>query len=152
MKRKNLLDYLTLLFGILGLGAMIYLISSFSLNIISKNSCDIISSVINCSKVVTSNYSTLFGIEWYYYGIIFFALIIVLSLIGLFNRKERNRKYAAIGIFGLSVFGAAVACYLIYVELFLVHHICIGCTTGHIAIFSILIISIIRFAKYKNIF
>jgi uncharacterized membrane protein len=150
MKNRKALDYLTILFGFLGLGAMLYLLLSFTLNLISKNSCDIISSVINCSKVVTSNYSTLFGIDWYYYGIGFFSIIIILSVMRLFNKKEKQNKLFAEFILALSIFGAGVACYLIYIELFLVHHICILCTTGHIAIFSLLIISVLRFTKFKD--
>lgn len=150
MENRKLLDYLTILFGALGLGAMFYLLSSFTLNLVSKNSCDIISSVINCSKVVTSNYSTLFGIDWYYYGIGFFSVIIILSVIRLINKKKKSNKLLAETIFGLEIFGSGIACYLIYVEIFLVHHICILCTTGHIAIFSLLIISILRFTKFKN--
>ncbi len=150
MKNKRLLDYLTLFFGLLGLGAMIYLLFTFSLDIIAKNSCDIISPIVSCSKVATSSYSTLFGISWYYYGIAFFSIVIALSLIKLRGKTKKIKKLASIGILGLSVFGAIVAVYLIYTEIFLIHYICILCTTGHIAIFSLLILSILRFTKYKK--
>ena len=151
MRNSKPLDYITIFFGLLGLGAMLYLLLSFTFNLIAQNSCDIISSVINCSKVVTSNYSTLFGIDWYYYGIGFFSIILILSILRLVNKNEkRNRRFAQ-AVFGLSIFGAGIACYLIYVEIFLVHHICILCTTGHIAIFGLLITSILRFTKFKRL-
>ncbi len=150
MRNRKTLDYVTIFFSLLGLAAMLYLLLSFTLNLISKNSCDIISSVVNCSKVVTSNYSTLFGIDWYYYGIGFFSLILLLSVLRLFNKKEKLNKRFAQAIFALSIFGAGIACYLIYVEIFLVHHICILCTTGHIAIFGLLITSIFRFTRFKD--
>ncbi|MCL4362647.1 MAG: vitamin K epoxide reductase family protein [Candidatus Parvarchaeota archaeon] len=150
MRNRKTLDYVTIFFSLLGLAAMLYLLLSFTLNLISKNSCDIISSVVNCSKVVTSNYSTLFGIDWYYYGIGFFSLILLLSVLRLFNKKEKLNKRFAQAIFALSIFGAGIACYLIYVEIFLVHHICILCTTGHIAIFGLLITSIFRFTIFKD--
>ncbi|MCL4396784.1 vitamin K epoxide reductase family protein [Candidatus Parvarchaeota archaeon] len=150
MRNRKTLDYLTIFFSLLGLGAMLYLLLSFTLNLISKNSCDIISSVVNCSKVVTSSYSTLFGIDWYYYGIGFFSVVLILSVLRLVNKKEKlNRRFAQ-AIFGLSIFGAGIACYLIYVEIFLVHHICILCTTGHVAIFGLLITSIFRFTRFKD--
>ena len=150
MNNKKILDYLTLFFGLLGIGAMIYLLFSFTFNLINQNSCDVLNPVINCSKVVTSNHSTFLGIDWYYYGIGFFGLIIVLSLIRIFGKKEKPKRLSAFSILGLSIFGAGIACYLIYVELFLVHHICILCTTGHIAIFGLLITSILRFTRFKN--
>ncbi|MCL4398478.1 MAG: vitamin K epoxide reductase family protein [Candidatus Parvarchaeota archaeon] len=150
MINRKIPDYLTLFFSLLGLAAMLYLLLSFTLNLISKNSCDIISSVINCSKVVTSSYSTLFGIDWYYYGIAFFSLIAILSIIKLSNKKEKRNRLFAEAIFALSIFGSGIAGYLIYVEIALVHHICILCTTGHLAIFGLLIISILRFTKFKN--
>lgn len=149
MKNRKTLDYIIIFFSLLGLAAMIYLLLTFTFNLISHNSCDIISSVISCSKVVTSNYSTLFGIYWYYYGIGFFSIILILSVLRLFNKNKKQNKIFAQTIFGLSIFGAGVACYLIYVEIFLVHHICILCTTGHIAIFGLLITSILRFTKFK---
>lgn len=150
MRNRKTLDYITIFFSLLGLAAMLYLLLSFTLNLISKNSCDIISSVVNCSKVVTSNYSTLFGIDWYYYGIGFFSLILLLSVLRLLNKNKKQNKIFAQTIFALSIFGAGIACYLIYVEIFLVHHICILCTTGHIAIFGMLITSIFRFTKFKD--
>ncbi|MGC8533724.1 MAG: vitamin K epoxide reductase family protein [Candidatus Parvarchaeum sp.] len=150
MRNRKALDYITISFSLLGLAAMLYLLLSFTLNLISKNSCDIISSVVNCSKVVTSNYSTLFGIDWYYYGIGFFSVILLFSVLRLFNKKEKLNKRFAQVIFALSIFGTGIACYLIYVEIFLVHHICILCTTGHIAIFGLLITSIFRFTKFKD--
>ena len=150
MRNQKILDYITVFFGFLGLGAMLYLFLSFTLNVISKNSCDIISSVINCSKVVTSNYSTLFGVDWYYYGIAFFSVIIVLSVFRLIDKKEKRKKMFTTVILIMSTFGAGIACYLIYVELFLVHHICILCTTGHIAIFSLLLLSVLRATKFKD--
>ena len=150
MRNRKTLDYITIFFSLLGIAAMLYLLLSFTLNIIAQNSCDIISSVINCSKVVTSNYSTLFGIDWYYYGIGFFSIILILSVLRLFNKNKKQNKRFAQAIFGLSIFGAGIACYLIYVEIFLVHHICILCTTGHVAIFGLLITSILRFTKFKH--
>jgi uncharacterized membrane protein len=150
MRNRKTLDYVTIFLSLLGLAAMLYLFLSFSINLISKNSCDILSSVVNCSKVVTSSYSTLFGIDWYYYGMGFFSLTLVLSVLRLFNKKENWNKRAAQAIFGLSIFGAGIASYLIYVEIFLVHHICILCTTGHITIFGLLITSIFRFTKFKD--
>ena len=149
MISRKTLDYITIFFSLVGLAAMLYLLLSFTLNFIPQNSCDIISSEINCSKVVTSNYSTLFGIAWYYYGIGFFSIVIILSILRLFDKNEKQNKIFAQTIFGLSIFGAGIACYLIYVEIFLVHHICILCTTGHIAIFGLLITSILRFTKFK---
>ena len=40
MKNKNLLDYITVFFGLLGLGAMLYLLLSFTFSLISKNRID----------------------------------------------------------------------------------------------------------------
>ncbi len=95
MISRKTLDYITIFFSLVGLAAMLYLLLSFTLNFIPQNSCDIISSEINCSKVVTSNYSTLFGIDWYYYGIGFFSIVIILSILRLFDKNEKQNKIFA---------------------------------------------------------
>ena len=150
MKNEDTPNYLIIFLGSVGLFAMLYLLLSFTLNLIPSNSCDFLNPAINCSAVVTSGYSHVFGIDWYYYGIAFFSAILVLSVLGIADKKDRNRGTFSSAVLVLSVFGSFISLYLIYVELFLVHHICILCTTGHAAIFSILAVCMIRSSRLSR--
>jgi len=139
MKRGNLLNYLFILFGVLGLGAMIYSYLAFGINVVSKNSCSI-NPEVSCEPVIMGSYSTLLGIKLYYYGMAFFSLITVLALL-----SKKSEKITGYLISYLSVIAAGISVYLIYTEIFIIGHICILCTIGHISIFSILILSLARF-------
>mgnify|MGYP001772668074 CR=1 FL=1 len=135
----NFLTYLFILFGILGLGAMIYSYLAFGANVISKNSCSI-NPEVSCEPVIMSSYSTLLGIKLYYYGMVFFSLVIILALL-----SKKSEKITGYLISYISVIATGISVYLIYSEIFLIGHICILCTIGHISIFAILIISLLRF-------
>jgi uncharacterized membrane protein len=137
--------YLLVAFSIIGLFAMTYLALSFGASIIPQNSCSIASTVIDCGKVVTSQYSELFlGIGNYYLGIVFFAVLLVLSSIMVISPDKRrlNDSFTYV-VLVFAAFGAILSVYLIYLELFVLDAICLLCTLGHIAIFSILIISLL---------
>nr|WP_275692040.1 MULTISPECIES: vitamin K epoxide reductase family protein [Sulfolobaceae] len=139
--KANKIDYLFILFGLLGLGAMIYSYLSFGLDVVSRNSCTI-NSVISCSSVETSIYSTFLGIKLYYYGMAYFSAIIVLSLLVV---KEIRINITGYLISLLSIIASIISVYLIYTEIFLLGHICILCTLAHVSIFSLLILSVIKF-------
>ncbi|QGA53904.1 vitamin K epoxide reductase [Sulfolobus sp. E5-1-F] len=139
--KGNKIDYLFLLFGLLGLGAMIYSYLTFGLDVINSNSCTI-NSVISCISVETSRYSTFLGIKLYYYGIAYFSAIILLFLFVVMGIGTNISGYL---IFLLSILASIISIYLIYTEIFLLGHICILCTLAHVSIFSILVLSIIRF-------
>jgi len=131
MERGNFSTYLFILFGILGLGAMIYSYLAFGANVISKNSCSI-NSEVSCEPVIMSSYSTLLGIKLYYYGMVFFSLVIILALL-----SKKSEKIAGYLISYISVTAAAISVYLIYSEIFLIGHICILCTIGGSAFIGI---------------
>ena len=135
--------YVLIFFGLLGLGAMVYLIFSFNIGLIPQNSCDIFSSAINCGKVVTSTYSTFLGMDLYYYGIGFFAVILALVFMTFFNKKTKTRKNMITAVNIISLLGVFAAAYLIYLELFKIHYICLLCTTGHIAIVALFVTSML---------
>jgi uncharacterized membrane protein len=122
---------------------MTYLALSFGASIIPQNSCSISGTAIDCGKVVTSQYSKLFfGIDNYYLGMIFFAVLLVLSsIIVLKPKNSRLNILFMYAVLAFAVFGAILAVYLIYLELFVLDAICLLCTLGHIAIFAVLAIS-----------
>jgi uncharacterized membrane protein len=145
---KDRVKYLLLAFSLLGLGAMVYLMLSFSLSVIPTNACDI-NSQINCANVVTSSFSPIIaGIDLYYYGEAFFIVMAALSAIFIWGREGKLHKTASVLLPVFSLLATFFAFYLIYLELFRIHSICLLCTTGHISIFALLIVSLIEYRRH----
>ncbi len=148
MYEKDRVKYLLLAFSLLGLGAMVYLMLSFSLSVIPTNSCDIATN-FNCGEVVTNPYlSKIVGIDLYYYGAAFFIVMAALSAIFIWGREGKLHKTASVLLPVFSLLATFFAFYLIYLELFRIHSICLLCTTGHISIFALLIVSLIEYRRH----
>ncbi|AGJ61999.1 putative membrane protein [Sulfolobus islandicus LAL14/1] len=72
----------------------------------------------------------------------YFSAIIVLSLLIVKGTVKNIIGYV---ISLLSIIASIISVYLIYTEIFLLGHICIVCTLAHVSIFSVLILSVIKF-------
>jgi len=95
---------------------------------------------VNCAKVTSSSYSMIHGVPVAVFGLIFFAVMIVLQLpVAWKSTNQRLRSFrvmfAIVGI--MSVF------YLVYVELFKLNAICLYCTGAHILTFCVFAITLI---------
>ena len=89
--------------------------------------------VINCDKVLSSPYSTVFGIPLEIFAVAYFIVNLVLIYLVGFG-SERIYKLSFKTLFVWRFFGICLVPYLIVVELFLVKAICLYCTTMHAAI------------------
>ena len=80
--------------------------------------------VINCGTVTSSLYSRVLGIPVALLGAIWFAIMVALIY--------TNRPSYTIVLVPLWVSGMAFAGYLIFVELSVLHAICLYCTLAHV--------------------
>lgn len=93
---------------------------------------------VNCQKVTSSSYSMIHGIPITFFGMIFFVVLIILSLpkfwwsVSAFITKLR---ISVVSLGMLSVF------YLVYVELYKLNSICLYCTGVHLITFLLFIIT-----------
>lgn len=93
--------------------------------------------IINCAKVTSSSYSTLFGIPLAVLGLLFFVAVAVLNLPVLWRS---HNKWLRIGRLLLAASGILMVFRLLYIELFNLDAICLYCTVVHIlslAIFAL---------------
>ncbi len=101
-------------------------------------------SINGCETVLTSKYSTMFGIPDPLFGSIFYFIVIV-SLVAYFDsKKEFFLKFA----FGFSVFGFLFSLYFISIMTFVIHALCEYCALS--AFSSISIFALSAYALYKN--
>ncbi|MCL4399363.1 vitamin K epoxide reductase family protein [Candidatus Parvarchaeota archaeon] len=139
---RVILAYLLIAFSLLGLGAMMYIILSFNLGVVPTSGCPIYQN-IDCGKVVTSAYSKFYGIDLSQLGAGFFALMLALSVYIFVSKNRRVKTRVNYIMLGLGIIASGIAIYLIYLELFVIHYICLYCTFGHISIFGLTITSAI---------
>lgn len=93
-------------------------------------------SFINCDKVTTSQYSTLFHVPIVYLGLLFFISMFILELPHFWKLKSGLIFY---GRLAMSVIGMIMVFYLVYAELDLINAICLFCTGVHILTFGLFI-------------
>ncbi len=96
------------------------------------------SGVINCAKVLSSPYSTIFGIPLGLIGLVFFA--IELFMLG-------RTSYENLMLF--NIIGIATVFYLLYVE-YVLGSICLFCTVVHILVTVLLVLSVYGYLKERK--
>ncbi len=93
--------------------------------------------IINCENVLSSNLAYLLGIPIAVYGVIFFALELLLIY---FGDKEMMLVYNAVGIGGVA--------YFIYTE-YVIGSICLYCTAVHLIVISLFIMGLYEIMHKK---
>jgi uncharacterized membrane protein len=96
--------------------------------------------IINCSNVLTSSYSSFFGIPLPIFGLLYFILLIVLSFI----------KKTDIIILILSTISLFIVAALLYIEFGLIHSVCLYCSSIHLIAISIFFISLYKYLFRAN--
>ncbi len=100
--------------------------------------------VFNCAQVITSKYSyvpgtslpiSLPGLGWC-------LVVAALALTGLIIGVER--RWLRIAQFAWTLLGLLTALYLVYVEIVLLHSICIWCSVLHALILSMFLLTLVH--------
>ncbi len=99
--------------------------------------------VINCAKVLSSQYSTIFHIPLTLFGLFYFLVFFIFSF------YKKYEKY----LFIFSIIGVLSVFALVYIEIGLIKAICLYCTSVHILVFLIFFILLFKifFAKRDHI-
>jgi uncharacterized membrane protein len=124
----------TLLLSIAGMGVSIYLtITHFDKMALVCSS----NATINCEKVTTSPQSYVFGIPVAMLGLAFFIPMIALCLPAAWRSADRRIHLARLV---LSITGVGMIIYLLIAELFIIHAICLWCSSVHLITFVLFVI------------
>lgn len=87
----------------------------------------------DCSAVLTSPYSAVFGVPLEILALAYFAVNLGMVYLIAFG-SERASRVTLQALFGWRFIGVAIVPYLVFVELFLIRAICVYCTIMHVAI------------------
>ena len=93
--------------------------------------------VVNCSKVLTSSSSVIFGIPVPYFGLAFFVAMGASCLPAAWSSEA---AWIAWGRVGAAVAGIGMVVYLVYQEALVLHTICLWCTGVHVLTFAMFLI------------
>jgi uncharacterized membrane protein/protein-disulfide isomerase len=99
--------------------------------------CDI-SATVSCTQVYASRFGTFGGIPVALFGVIFFALVLLLLAAA---RSTRVRVNVPGYLFAASTVGLAVSLYLGYASLFLLKAVCLLCLATYAAVVGLFIVS-----------
>src|SRR5216110_2858991 len=108
----------------------------YKLGIIGELSC----SIGSCETVNTSKYSRLLGLPVAAWGLLFYLDVFVIALIGTFARFEDEPVFSGI-LVAESAIGVLFSAWLTYLELAVIHAICIWCVTSAVIVTAILVVS-----------
>jgi uncharacterized membrane protein len=119
-----------------GIFISIYL-TLYKLGVIGELSCTIGS----CETVNTSRWATFLGLPVAAWGLFFYLDVFVVALAGTMPRLE-NEPLVSIVLVGEAAIGVLFSVWLTYLELAVIHAICIWCVTSAMIVLFIFLVSI----------
>ena len=109
----------------------------YKIGVIGELSC----SIGSCETVNTSKWSRFLGLPVAAWGLLFYLDLFAIALIGTFPRFE-NERVISIVLVAETVVGVLFSAWLTYLELAVIHAICIWCVTSAVIVTVILVVSV----------
>ena len=108
----------------------------YKLGVIGELTC----SIGSCETVNTSKWSTFLHLPVAAWGLLFYSEVFVISLLGTMPRFE-NEPLVSILLVADAGIGVLFSAWLTYLELAVIHAICIWCVTSAAIVLTILLVS-----------
>jgi uncharacterized membrane protein len=109
----------------------------YKLGVIGELTC----SIGSCETVNTSKWSTFLHLPVAAWGLLFYAEVFLISVLGTMPRFE-NEPLVSILLVAEAGIGVLFSAWLTYLELAVIHAICIWCVTSAAIVLTILVVSI----------
>jgi len=109
----------------------------YKLGVIGELSC----SIGSCETVNTSKYSRFLGLPVAAWGLLFYLDVFAIGLIGTLPRFEDERVISIVLVAEAAV-GVLFSAWLTYLELGVIHAICIWCVTSAVIVTVVLLVSV----------
>jgi uncharacterized membrane protein len=114
----------------------------YKLGVIGELSC----SIGSCETVNTSKWSRFLGLPVAAWGVFFYLDVFAIALIGTFPKFENERLISLI-LAAAAAIGVLFSAWLTYLELGVIHAICIWCVTSALIVTAIFGVSV---ADYRE--
>ncbi len=118
-----------------GIFISIYL-TLYKLGVIGELSC----SIGSCETVNTSRWSILLGLPIAAWGLFFYIDVFVLALLGTMPQFE-TEPWVSIVLVAEAAIGVLFSGWLTYLELAVIHAICVWCVTSAVIVLTIFLVS-----------
>ena len=118
----------------------------YKLGIIGELSC----SIGSCETVNTSKWSRFLGLPVAAWGLLFYFDVFAIALIGTVPRFEGERVISAVLVAEAAV-GVLFSAWLTYLELGVIHAICIWCVTSAVIVTVILLVSLADLREMRDV-
>ena len=103
-------------------------------------------SVGSCETVNTSTWSILAGLPVAAWGLGFYAVLLAVTLAGIQDRWSASLVVSRV-LVGLTLWGVLFSGWLTYLELFVIHAICIWCVTSAVLVSVMCVVSILEYRE-----
>lgn len=117
----------------------------YKLGIIGELSC----SIGSCETVNTSRWATFLGLPVAAWGLLFYLDVFAVGLIGTFPRFE-NEPVISLVLVVQAAIGVLFSAWLTYLELAIIHAICIWCVTSACIVTLIFIVSVMDLREIRT--
>ena len=94
----------------------------------------------SCRQVAESHYAWIGGIPVAFFGLLGYVALFAIALFWLVVR-DRFDIWPLLAIWGMSLGGVAYSAYLTYVELYVIHAVCIWCVASAVIMVLVCIVS-----------
>jgi uncharacterized membrane protein len=119
----------------------------FKLGVIGELTC----SIGSCETVNTSRWSVFLGLPVAAWGLLFYVDVFVIALVGTMPRFE-NEPLISLVLVAQAVIGVIFSAWLTYLELGVIHAICIWCVTSAAIVAAIALVSIADLRESRRSF
>ena len=128
-----------------GIFVSLYL-TLYKLGIIGELSC----SIGSCETVNTSRWSRFLGMPVAAWGLLFYLDVFAVAVISTLPRFEDERALSVVLVAEAAV-GVVFSAWLTYLELGVIHAICIWCVTSAVIVTVILIVSVLDLKDFGRV-
>ena len=119
-----------------GIFISVYL-TLYKLGVIGVLSC----SIGSCETVNTSRWSMFLGLPVAAWGLLFYVDVFIIALLGTTARFEYEPAISVV-LVAQAAIGVLFSAWLTYLELGVIHAICIWCVTSAVIVLTILLVSV----------
>jgi uncharacterized membrane protein len=128
---------LAAILSLAGLFVAVYL-TLYKVGVIGELAC----SIGSCETVQLSRWSSLLGLPVAAWGIGFYAVLLVVALAGVQERFE-NAAHISIALALLSGWGVLFSLWLTWLELFVIHAICMWCVISALLVIALFVVALL---------
>ena len=111
----------------------------YKIGVLGQMSC----AIGSCEVVNTSKWATLFGQPVAFWGVAFYVVTLATASVGTSARFEQDRR-VSVALAIISGWGVLFSGWLTYLELFVIHAICMYCVISAILVTGIFVLSVIE--------